>query len=68
MKKKATKKRSKPMSEKQKKALAKGQNIQKLAMKIMREGGKKTIPAKQVYKITLRQAMKKAAGKNIYNT
>ncbi len=59
--KKDTKKR-RSMSLKQAKALAKGQKIQKEAMKIMRASGQKTV-TKKVYKMTLAQAMKKAAKK-----
>ncbi len=54
--------RKKTMSLKQAKALAKGQKIQKEAMKIMRASGQKTV-TRRVYKMTLAQAMKKAAQK-----
>jgi hypothetical protein len=46
---------------KQKEALSKGKKIQMRAMQIMKAAGKKTIAAKSVYRMTLGQAMKKAA-------
>lgn len=63
MKKASKTKKAHKVSEKGKKHLAKGQAIVKEAMKIMKKAGKKTIPAKTVYKMTMAQAMKKAAGK-----
>lgn len=52
---------AKKITEKQKNGLAKGKKIQMRAMQIMKEGGTKTVPGRNVYRITLGQAMKKAS-------
>ncbi len=54
------KKEKKVLTLKQKNNLAKGRNIMKKALEIQKNAGKKTI-TKTVYKMTMGEAMKKAA-------
>jgi len=52
------------MTSKQKAGLAKGQALMKKAREIQKKGGqKKNAEGKMVYKMTMSQALKKAAGK-----
>ena len=63
-KKKKTGKKRKVTSAKQKAALAKGHVLMKAARNIQKGAGKKTIPAKKVFKLTMSEALKKAALQN----